>query len=247
MRWSSVGVAVLVAAPLGAQPPRKWPPDSLINTQVIPRHTPVTQVIGMMRNFTANLGVRCQHCHVGSEGQPLDQFDFGSDEKRTKVVAREMIRMVQRINGQLDSLPGRQAGGLQVTCGTCHRGVTRPMPLSALVAEVGTAAGADSAIRAYRALRERHYGSDAYDFTESSLNIAAFRLGRANKVADGLAVLDFNEAMFPGSSGLAVFRGNLLLMRNDTAGAAAAFREAIKRDPRNGEARGRLRDVGATP
>gem|GEM_PF-5213358 len=53
--------------------------------------------------------------------------------------------------------------------------------------------------------------------------------------------------MFPGSSSLAVFRGNLHLMRADTAAAALAFREAIRRDPRNGEARGRLRDIGADP
>jgi hypothetical protein len=42
-----------------------------------------------------------------------------------------------------------------------------------------------------------------------------------------------------------VFRGNILLMRGDTA--AAAYREAIACDSTNGEARGRLRDIGMTP
>lgn len=243
----AVAAMVMLTTRLEAQPPGKWPPDSLINTQVIPRTTPVIQVIGTMRNFAANLGVRCHFCHLGVEGQPLEQFDFASDEKRTKVVARQMIRMVRQINAQLDSLPGRGANGLQVTCGTCHRGVSRPVPLSTLIAEVGQTAGADSAIRAYRSLRERYYGADAYDFGESSLNIAAFRLGRAKQVVDGLAILDHNEGLFPGSSGLAVFRGNLLLMKGDTAAAANSFREAVRRDPRNDEARGRLKDVGATP
>jgi hypothetical protein len=53
--------------------------------------------------------------------------------------------------------------------------------------------------------------------------------------------------MFPGSSGMSVFRGNILLMRADTNGAAAAFREALRRDSTNAEARGRLRNIGRQP
>lgn len=68
---------------LAAQPPGHSPPDSLINTKVFPRNTPVTQVIGTMRNITGALGVRCQFCHVGEEGMPLERFDFAKDEKRT--------------------------------------------------------------------------------------------------------------------------------------------------------------------
>lgn len=30
----------------------------------------------MMRNITGALGVRCQFCHVGEEGMPLERFDF---------------------------------------------------------------------------------------------------------------------------------------------------------------------------
>lgn len=33
-------------------------------------------------------------------------------------------------------------------------------------------------------------------------------------------------------------------MRGDTAGAVAAFREAVRRDSTNFEARGRVRDLG---
>ncbi|MGQ0641813.1 MAG: c-type cytochrome, partial [Gemmatimonadaceae bacterium] len=202
-----------------------------MNTRVIPRTTPVSQVIGQMRNITAGLGVRCQFCHVGEEGLALERFDFVSDEKRTKVVAREMMRMVQAINHTLDSLPGRSGPALQVTCSTCHRGVSRPVPLFQLIVDAATAAGADSAIRAYRGLRERYYGGDAYDFREPTLNIAAFRLGRANRFDDAFALLRLNEELFPGSSAMYVFRGNITLMRADTIGAAAAYREAIRRDP----------------
>jgi hypothetical protein len=72
--------------------------------QVIPRTTPVIQVVGMMRSITSALGVRCQFCHVGEEGMPLEQFDFAKDEKRAKLVARQMMRMLEEINRRLDTL-----------------------------------------------------------------------------------------------------------------------------------------------
>lgn len=242
-----LAVLLVISSTASAQTVRRFPPDSLINTRVIPRNTPPTRVIGQMRDFTFALGVRCSHCHVGEEGRPLGEFDFASDQKRPKLVAREMMKMVAEINRRLDTLPDRGAGGLAVTCNTCHRGVTRPVPLSTLIADAGAAGGADSAIRAYRALRTRYHGADSYDFSESSLNIAAFRLARANRPDDGLALLALNEEFFPGSSALSVFRGNIHLMRGDTTAAAGAFQEAVRRDPSNAEARGRLRDIGRQP
>jgi len=244
-------VGIAASAPsLGAQASGRWPPDSLVNTLVIPQTTPVIQVIGAMRNFAFALGVRCQYCHVGEEGLPLEQFDFPSDDKPTKLIARQMMRMVQEINRRIDTLPGHDGHAghpLQVTCATCHRGVSRPLPLSELLVAASLAGGADSALRAYRRLRDRYYGRDAYDFSEPSLNIAAFRLGRAGKFDDAFALLGRNEELYPGSSAMYVFRGNINLMRADTAAAATAFREALRRDSTNAEARGRLRDLGPRP
>ena len=237
---------VLISAAAGAQAPGKFPPDSLVNTKVIPHSTPVIQVVGMMRNITGDLGVRCQFCHVGNEGMPLAQFDFASDDKRTKLVARQMMLMLQEINRRLDTIPARPSPGLQATCATCHRGLSRPVPLATHIVETATAAGADSAIRAYRALHTRYYGRSAYDFGEPTLNTAAFRLARAGKFDEALAVLKLNEEQFPNSSGMYV-RGNISLMRGDTTVAAAAFREAVRRDSTNSEARGRLRDIGQQP
>ena len=238
---------IVVPALCAAQTSAKFPPDSLVNTHVISHSTPVINVIGTMRNFTSYLGVRCQYCHVGEEGQPLTQFDFVSDTKRTKVVAREMMLMVAEINRRLDSLPGRTSPGLQVTCNTCHRGTSRPVPLATLITDAATAAGADSATRAYRSLRERYYGRDAFDFGEGSLNTAAFRLGTAKKFDEAFAMLKLNEELFPGSSGMYVFRGNISLMKADTAAAEIAFREAVHRDSTNAEAKGRLQAIGKKP
>ena len=248
MRRSCIVPAfVLLTGTLGAQAPGHFPPDSLINTKVFPHNTPVNEVVAAMRGFSGGLGVRCTFCHVGEEGKPLETFDFAKDEKRPKLVARQMMRMVQEINRRLDTLPERKTPGLQVTCATCHRGVTRPAPLATVISDVAVAVNSDSAIRAYRALRDRYYGRDAYDFSEMSLNNAALKVGQAKKYDDAMALLRLNEELYPTSSGVYVARGNVNLIRGDTTAAAAAFREALKRDPRNGEARGRLRDIGQNP
>lgn len=247
MRTILVLLLWVCATELGAQVAGKFPPDSLVNTQVIPRTTPVINVIGTMRNFAGDLGVRCQFCHVGREGQPLEQFDFASDEKRNKIVARQMMRMLADINRRLDTIPERGRPNVVATCGTCHRGVSRPAPLDLIVQDIATTVDADSAIRAYRALRARYYGRSSYDFGESTLNIAAFRTARAGRPDAGLALLKLNDELYPKLSSTAVFEGNILLLRGDTTGAAAAFREAIHRDSTNNEARGRLRAIGRTP
>ena len=104
-------------------------------------------------------------------------------------------------------------------------------------------AGADSATRMYRALRERYFGRASYDFGEPTLDVAAFRLGRAGKYDEAFAMLKLNEEQFPNSSNLSTFRGNIQLLKGDTAAAIAAFREAIKRDSTNGEAQNRLRQI----
>src|SRR5437879_13048192 len=106
MRLFVVCVCALVfCRSAAAQTPGRFPPDSLVNVKVIPRTTPVIQVVGMMRNFAFGLGVRCPFCHVCEEGMPLEKFDFAKDEKRTKRVARQMMRMVDEINRRLDMLP----------------------------------------------------------------------------------------------------------------------------------------------
>ena len=248
MRLLVVGLAVFVVVEgISAQVPGKFPPDSLVNVQVFPKATPVTQVIAAMRNFAGGLGVRCQFCHVGEEGMPLARFDFASDEKREKLVARQMMRMVQEINRRLDTIPRRPTPALEVSCATCHRGVSRPVPLNILIADVATAAGADSATRTYRALRQRYYGRDAYDFSEFSLNSAALRVARANRYDDAFGLLRLNEEMSPAASSTHLFRGNIHALRGDTAAAVASLREAIRRDSTNMEARGRLRDLGQRP
>src|SRR6266852_5503649 len=69
-----IPLALLV---LAAQAPGHWPPDSLINVKVIPKNTPVMQVVGMMRNFAGALRERYYGRAAYDFGEPtLDVAAF---------------------------------------------------------------------------------------------------------------------------------------------------------------------------
>lgn len=106
-----------------------WPEVSE-NLQVLPADIGAEGLRDVMRGFTRGLGVRCQYCHVGEEGQDFLEWDFASDAKTHKAVARDMMRMTRQINQEalpaIDGLHGHGDGGWRVTCYTCHRGATTP-------------------------------------------------------------------------------------------------------------------------
>jgi hypothetical protein len=107
---------------------RTFPPKTFDNLQVLPKASTAAEIINTMKGFTGALGVRCQFCHVGQEGMPLEQFDFVADERPQKKAARAMIRLVMDFNKQLDSaLPSATDMANRVTCFTCHRGSQTPL------------------------------------------------------------------------------------------------------------------------
>lgn len=122
----SISIGVLIGAASSAHAQAGFPPAAVTNLQVLPKTSTTGEVIATMKVFAQSLGVRCQHCHIGKEGMPLDQFDFVSDDNEKKTVARAMMRMVQRINRDLEQAlaTGDQT---RVTCYTCHRGAQRPV------------------------------------------------------------------------------------------------------------------------
>ena len=102
-------------------------PAGFKNLQVFPKDVPRDVVIAAMKNFTRALNVRCPFCHVGEEGAPLEKFDFVSDTKPTKQIARAMMRMTAEINAHVGkAIPDAPSNGYQVTCFTCHRGAEHP-------------------------------------------------------------------------------------------------------------------------
>ena len=116
----SVAFAQTGAPPAFGNPPHK-------NLKIYPADMPRAQLLANMRLFSQSLGVRCTHCHVGAEGQPLSTFDFASDAKQTKQTARKMLLMVRRINREDFGVTDFK--DVKVTCFTCHRGSTKPVAM----------------------------------------------------------------------------------------------------------------------
>ena len=123
----AAGCAALVAAVATAQTPA--PSGPLVppykNLQVLSKDITQPQLVQNMKFFAQSLGVRCVHCHVGEEGKPLSSFDFASDAKREKRVARAMLKMVHTINSEEFGV--KDFKDVKVTCYTCHRGSTEPL------------------------------------------------------------------------------------------------------------------------
>ena len=100
-------------------------PQKFTNLQVLPKNISRGDLVATMKGFTSALGVRCEHCHVG-EGDDLSKFDFASDAKPTKKVARTMVHMVEHINAEHLKGIGDPARQPKVTCFTCHQGTKTP-------------------------------------------------------------------------------------------------------------------------
>jgi hypothetical protein len=126
-------VAALAGAPAATPVAADFPPDSFQNLQVLPKDIGTRELIDTMKAVSMSLGARCPQCHVGQEGQDLSTFDFASDAKPAKKVAREMLRMTQAINDEyltrvavLLKEAEPEAAAPEVTCATCHRGKMHP-------------------------------------------------------------------------------------------------------------------------
>jgi len=242
---ASLALLALATSPVVAQ---QGPPDSLVNVQVIPRDTPVQQVIDQMRGITRALGLRCSDCHVSREGGNLWASDFASDEKPMKQKARVMMRMVQAINGEyLTRLADLDAEGLDVTCMTCHRGVSLPQPLSQVLLRAHADGGVTAMDSVYDALRARYYGRAAYDFGEGTLEDVAASLMRRNRPDDAIHAYQRNVDLFGTSASARRSLAGARLATGDTTGAIGDLREALRLNPRDGQSRRALEALGATP
>jgi hypothetical protein len=94
------------------------------NLKVLPQNITRDQLLATMRAFTRSLGVRCDHCHAPAPEGSKEHFDFPSDAKPEKDVARVMLRMTRQINA--DYVEKVNEHGTTVTCYTCHRGKVIP-------------------------------------------------------------------------------------------------------------------------
>ncbi|MES2107177.1 MAG: c-type cytochrome [Bacteroidota bacterium] len=97
------------------------------NLKVLPKNLTHEQLGKVMHDWSNSLGVHCDFCHARNEAEK--KMDFASDAKPEKKMAREMFKMMNKINSKYfdakkDSLGFVMTSG--VNCYTCHRGESHP-------------------------------------------------------------------------------------------------------------------------
>ena len=94
-------------------------PDKFKNLKIYPENISKEQLVEEMKGMAFDLGTRCWFCHEG-EGDDLSTYDFASEKKPQKELARSHMKMTMTVNKEF--FVGRGA----VRCMTCHRGKTQP-------------------------------------------------------------------------------------------------------------------------
>lgn len=223
-------VALAQQTPANAPQPWRWP-DQAENLRVLPQTTTASELRETMLSFTRGLGVRCVYCHVGEEGKDFNEWDFASDDRRPKNIARAMLRMVRTINTEhlatIDTLPQDR---VQVTCATCHRRVTRPFQLEDVLMATYQADGIDAALTEYQNLHMAYYGSGAYDFRPDILNRFAGQLQRTN-VADAITAFRFSTEQNPDFIRTYSLLARAYVAASDTTQAIATLEHALAQSP----------------
>jgi tetratricopeptide (TPR) repeat protein len=239
------GVVLLMLVAGLARPASSQIPDKFENLQALPKDIQRDSLVQIMRGFSFALGVRCQYCHTGGDGVSFAGVSFKSDEKTAKQNARFMIRMVDSLNKTvLAALPARHSPPVTVQCVTCHRGLSRPTTLEAVLAATIDRAGVDSAVTQYRTLRARASLTGQYDFTEWRINELARHLATDGKTAEAIAILEMNGEFNPQSASIDVMLGELHRQRGERDKAIERYRKAIQKEPGNQQARQRLTEFG---
>ena len=101
--------------------------DPFVNLKVLPKDISSKDLQKIMvDDFEDALGVSCNFCHAADKN--TGKFDFASDEKPEKEIARAMMRMTIGINKKYFKIKHPMIGSdaLTTTCNTCHNGVAFP-------------------------------------------------------------------------------------------------------------------------
>ncbi|HPF70829.1 MAG TPA: c-type cytochrome [Candidatus Krumholzibacteria bacterium] len=238
------GAVLLVLAATAAAPARAQNDEKPKNLKVLPADIGKRDLDGIMHGWSDALGVRCTFCHEQKVPGDFRSIDFASDALAHKETARRMFTMVRDLNG--GALP-KAAGedDAAVSCVTCHRGLTNPATLDAVVLTTVRKDGIDAAVAKYRELREKYYGSGSYDFGEDSLDPAINALAGDPEGLDAAAALvALDVEMFPADAETRVKQAQVLMLKGDKAGAGAALAEALKLDPENRHAKRMQQQLG---
>lgn len=93
--------------------------DSVFKNIQIMKTVPAGRLVMIMdKGFSKALGVGCDHCH--------NTNDWASDEKNTKKITREMMKMSGQIREMISEIKEIESKEATINCTTCHRGEIVP-------------------------------------------------------------------------------------------------------------------------
>lgn len=96
------------------------------NLKVLPQDITKDELMDVMNEYNAALGVKCSHCHTFDK--EANKMNFADDSKQEKHYTRHMIKMTQEINANYfnwENHPEPEKINV-VNCVMCHRGVAKP-------------------------------------------------------------------------------------------------------------------------
>jgi hypothetical protein len=250
----ALGIVCLVGAAVSAQAPAggaQQQPGGFTNLQVWPKDTSRAVIMQFMNAFGDSLGITCDYCHVQRDGK----FDFASDDKREKRVARQMILLRDSINVVLPAIVGKPAGAgptsvngqpgqpVRVLCSSCHRGLPIPRSIADEVSDAETSGGGAAGLAKFKELRAKYYGGQQYDLRENALVGIANRATNAKRPDDALAYLQTNLEYFPKSAVTYVAMAQAKNAKGDKQAAIKDLEKAMELDPQNAAAKTQLQQL----
>ncbi len=248
----ALGIVLLVGSFVSAQNAGggQQAPPPMTNLQIWPKDTSRAVILQFMNAFNDSLGVQCNYCHVEQGGR----FDFASDEKREKKVARQMILLRDSINVVLPAIVGKPPGigptsgngrpgaPLRVLCRSCHHGLPVPWAIADVVTDAATSGGA-AGLAKFKELRTQYYGGQEYDFSENALLTIAQRAITAKNLDDALAYLQANLEYYPKSARTHQAMAQARNAKGDRQGAIKDLERALELDPNSALARNQLQQL----
>ena len=110
--FSALVLAAALAVPsVHAAPEHK-------NLQVIDKNISKDDLKRTMEGFAAQLGVKCQFCHVEEQ--------YEKDDKKQKNDARKMIKLVMEMKARKPEFFKTTVKENAIQCSMCHRGKPQP-------------------------------------------------------------------------------------------------------------------------
>jgi tetratricopeptide (TPR) repeat protein len=241
-RLCSLVVLLVLLAGVGRAQEFHWPERGK-NLQVLPKDFPPDRLHAVMSGFTRSLGVRCVHCHVGTEGRPLSTFDFASDANPNKDRAREMYRMLGDINRHLKKIPPSADKRVNMWCQTCHRGRPRPTTLAEELDAAREKGGAAAAVARYRELKQKFDERGGLDFSETALNDYGYERLEAKDGDGAIAIFRLAVEEHPASGNGWDSLGDAYAAAGKKELSRVAYSKSLELDPSNENAAKRLREL----